>query len=112
MSNSHLRARLSERWTNFARVKRPRSPHSQVARVLMVWAVCRLDAASSCAWHALRSRLGQRGSRALTQITRRHKLGFALTFYTEEGQCDLVGNNTPLFFVRDPSNFLDCQAAA
>ena len=28
--------------------------------------------------------------------------GFAMKFYTEEGNYDLVGNNTPVFFVRDP----------
>jgi catalase len=28
--------------------------------------------------------------------------GFAIKFYTEEGNWDLVGNNTPVFFVRDP----------
>ena len=33
--------------------------------------------------------------------------GFALKFYTEEGNYDLVGNNTPIFFVRDPSKFQD-----
>ena len=31
--------------------------------------------------------------------------GFALKFYTEEGNFDLVGNNTPIFFVRDPMKF-------
>src|SRR5690554_1027757 len=31
--------------------------------------------------------------------------GFALKFYTEEGNWDLVGNNTPVFFVRDPLKF-------
>lgn len=31
--------------------------------------------------------------------------GFALKFYTEEGIWDLVGNNTPIFFMRDPINF-------
>ena len=31
--------------------------------------------------------------------------GFALKFYTDEGNFDLVGNNTPVFFVRDASNF-------
>ena len=31
--------------------------------------------------------------------------GFALKFYTEEGNWDLVGNNTPIFFVRDPYKF-------
>jgi catalase len=33
--------------------------------------------------------------------------GFAIKFYTEEGNYDLVGNNTPIFFVRDPSKFQD-----
>ena len=31
--------------------------------------------------------------------------GFALKFYTEEGNFDIVGNNTPVFFVRDPMKF-------
>jgi len=31
--------------------------------------------------------------------------GFALRFYTTEGNFDLVGNNTPVFFVRDPMKF-------
>ena len=33
--------------------------------------------------------------------------GFALKFYTEEGNWDLVGNNTPVFFFRDPLRFPD-----
>jgi catalase len=33
--------------------------------------------------------------------------GFALKFYTEEGNYDLVGNNTPVFFVREPMKFPD-----
>ncbi|MFD5630802.1 catalase [Streptomyces sp. NPDC127072] len=33
--------------------------------------------------------------------------GFALKFYTEEGNYDLVGNNTPVFFVKDPIKFPD-----
>ena len=33
--------------------------------------------------------------------------GFALKFYTEEGNYDLVGNNTPVFFIRDPLKFPD-----
>ncbi len=33
--------------------------------------------------------------------------GFAMKFYTEEGNWDLVGNNTPLFFVRDQMKFID-----
>jgi len=33
--------------------------------------------------------------------------GFAMKFYTSEGNWDLVGNNTPVFFVRDPYKFAD-----
>jgi catalase len=33
--------------------------------------------------------------------------GFAMKFYTQEGNWDLVGNNTPVFFVRDPLKFPD-----
>ncbi|MEM9242958.1 MAG: catalase [Pseudomonadota bacterium] len=33
--------------------------------------------------------------------------GFAVKFYTEEGNWDLVGNNTPVFFIRDPYKFPD-----
>jgi catalase len=33
--------------------------------------------------------------------------GFALKFYSEEGNWDLVGNNTPVFFIRDPYKFPD-----
>jgi catalase len=33
--------------------------------------------------------------------------GFAVKFYTDEGNWDLVGNNTPVFFVRDPLKFPD-----
>ena len=33
--------------------------------------------------------------------------GFSVKFYTEEGNYDLVGNNTPVFFVRDPLKFPD-----
>ncbi|BCL80131.1 catalase [Ktedonobacteria bacterium brp13] len=39
--------------------------------------------------------------------TQRDPRGFALKFYTEEGNYDLVGNNTPIFFIRDPSKFAD-----
>lgn len=37
--------------------------------------------------------------------------GFALKFYTEEGNWDLVGNNTPVFFLRDPLKFPDLNHA-
>ena len=37
--------------------------------------------------------------------------GFALKFYTEEGNWDLVGNNTPVFFIRDPLKFPDLNHA-
>ena len=37
--------------------------------------------------------------------------GFPLKFYTEEGNWDLVGNNTPVFFMRDPMKFPDLNHA-
>ncbi|KAK6010061.1 catalase, partial [Ostertagia ostertagi] len=37
--------------------------------------------------------------------TARDPRGFAVKFYTEEGNWDLVGNNTPIFFIRDPIQF-------
>jgi catalase len=39
--------------------------------------------------------------------TERDPRGFALKFYTEDGNWDLVGNNTPVFFIKDPKKFPD-----
>ena len=39
--------------------------------------------------------------------TVRDPRGFAIKFYTEQGNWDLVGNNTPVFFIRDPLKFSD-----
>jgi catalase len=39
--------------------------------------------------------------------TNRDPRGYAMKFYTEEGNYDLVGNNTPTFFVRDATKFQD-----
>jgi len=44
---------------------------------------------------------GERGS----PDTWRDPRGFALKFYTSEGNYDMVGNNTPIFFIRDPLKF-------
>jgi catalase len=46
---------------------------------------------------------GERGAADAERDVR----GFALKFYTDEGNWDLVGNNTPVFFVRDPQKFPD-----
>lgn len=46
---------------------------------------------------------GEKGS----ADTERDPRGFAMKFYTEEGNWDLVGNNTPVFFIRDPLKFGD-----
>ena len=42
-----------------------------------------------------------------TADTHRDPRGFAVKFYTKEGNYDLVGNNTPIFFLRDPLKFPD-----
>ncbi len=39
--------------------------------------------------------------------TSRDPRGFAIKFYTEQGNYDMVGNNTPVFFVHDPQKFQD-----
>jgi catalase len=44
---------------------------------------------------------GERGS----PDTWRDPRGFAIKFYTSEGNYDMVGNNTPVFFVKDPMKF-------
>jgi catalase len=46
---------------------------------------------------------GERGAADAERDVR----GFALRFYTAEGNWDIVGNNTPVFFVRDPLKFPD-----
>lgn len=46
---------------------------------------------------------GEKGS----SDTERDPRGFAVKFYTEDGNWDLVGNNTPIFFIKDPKKFSD-----
>jgi len=46
---------------------------------------------------------GEKGS----ADTERDPRGFAVKFYTEQGNYDMVGNNTPVFFIRDPLKFPD-----
>ncbi len=46
---------------------------------------------------------GERGAADAERDVR----GFALRFYTDEGNWDIVGNNTPVFFLRDPLKFPD-----
>lgn len=46
---------------------------------------------------------GERGS----ADTERDPRGFSIKFYTEEGNWDVVGNNTPVFFIRDAIKFPD-----
>jgi catalase len=46
---------------------------------------------------------GERGSADAERDPR----GYAIKFYTEEGNWDMVGNNTPVFFIRDPIQFPD-----
>ncbi len=46
---------------------------------------------------------GEKGS----ADTERDPRGFAVKFYTEAGNWDLVGNNTPVFFIKDPKKFPD-----
>lgn len=45
------------------------------------------------------------GGEAGSADTARDPRGFAVKFYTEDGNWDLTGNNTPIFFIRDPMFF-------
>src|SRR6186713_224221 len=51
------------------------------------------------------------GSRGSTDLARDVR-GFAVKFYTEEGNFDLVGNNIPVFFIQDAVKFPDLIHAA
>jgi catalase len=52
--------------------------------------------------------VGERGS----TDTARDVRGFAVKFYTDEGNWDLVGNNIPIFFIQDAMKFPDLIHAA
>jgi catalase len=53
------------------------------------------------------ARFSQVGGEKGSADTERDPRGFALKFYTEDGNWDLVGNNTPVFFIKDPKKFSD-----
>ena len=65
------------------------------------------QAARRCSCASRRS-LGERGS----TDTARDVRGFAVKFYTDEGNWDLVGNNIPVFFIQDAMKFPDLVHAA
>lgn len=50
-------------------------------------------------------RMSTVGGESGSADTERDPRGFALKFYTEDGNWDLVGNNTPVFFLKDPKKF-------
>lgn len=53
------------------------------------------------------ARFSQVGGEKGSADSERDPRGFALKFYTEDGNWDLVGNNTPVFFIKDPKKFND-----
>ncbi len=57
---------------------------------------------TTCFWR-FSTVAGERGAADAERDVR----GFAMKYYTDEGNWDLVGNNTPVFFVRDPYKFPD-----
>jgi catalase len=62
----------------------------------------RIGKQTECFWR-FSTVAGERGAADAERDVR----GFAMKFYTEDGNWDLVGNNTPVFFVRDPYKFPD-----
>ena len=53
------------------------------------------------------TRFSQVGGNRESADTERDPRGFAVKFYTEDGNWDLVGSNTPVFFIKDPKKFGD-----
>ncbi|MGD0718002.1 MAG: catalase [Thermoplasmata archaeon] len=107
---------LFERMAHFNRERVPeRVVHAKgggahgtftVTRSLAPYTIAKLfqKAGNSCpAFVRFSTVAGEQGS----ADTARDPRGFAMKFYTEEGNWDLVGNNTPVFFVRDPLKFQD-----
>jgi catalase len=102
-----------EQMAHFNREKVPeRQPHAKGAGAFGVFETTRDVSAYT------RAALFQKGTRtemlarfstvageAGSPDTWRDVRGFSLKFYTTEGNYDLVGNNTPIFFVRDPMKF-------
>ena len=64
---------------------------------------CRTRAAKTPVFVRFSTVAGSRGSTDLARDVR----GFAVKFYTEEGNYDLVGNNMPVFFIQDAIKFPD-----
>ena len=62
----------------------------------------RIGKQTQCFWR-FSTVAGERGAADAERDVR----GFAMKYYTEDGNWDLVGNNTPVFFVRDPYKFPD-----
>ena len=108
-----------EQMAHFNREKVPeRQPHAKGAGAFGV-----LDITEDVSAYT-RAALFQRGTRTdmLARFstvagemgspdTWRDVRGFSLKFYTDEGNYDLVGNNTPVFFLRDPMKFRTSSAA-
>jgi len=68
--------------------------------------ICKADMFSSQGKRTpISARFSTVGGESGSADTARDPRGFALKFYTSEGNWDLVGNNTPIFFLRDPILF-------
>jgi catalase len=104
---------LIEQMANFNRERIPeRQPHAKGGGAFGVFEVtgdvCHFTKAAVFAFGAktdvvirFSTVAGERGS----PDTWRDPRGFAVRFYTSEGNLDIVGNNTPVFFMRDPMKF-------
>ncbi|MET7993463.1 catalase [Amycolatopsis sp. NPDC005232] len=94
-----MHAKGSGAWGTF-RVTHDISQYTKAAIFAKVGNECEMFARFS-------SVAGERGAADAERDIR----GFALRFYTEEGNWDVVGNNTPVFFHRDPLKFPDLNRA-
>lgn len=77
----------------------------QVTNAAFIKNICRAKMFHEGTVTPLAVRFSTVGGESGSADTARDPRGFAVKFYTEEGNWDLVGNNTPIFFIRDPILF-------
>jgi len=75
---------------------------ADITRYTKARAFSQIGKKTECFWR-FSTVAGERGAADAERDVR----GFAMKYYTEDGNWDLVGNNTPVFFVRDPYKFSD-----
>jgi catalase len=72
--------------------------------------ICRAQVFENGSTTKIAVRFSTVGGESGSADTARDPRGFAIKFFTNDGVWDLVGNNTPIFFIRDPILFPRCES--